>query len=110
VYRVTECGRQSLDDWLLQPISENPQPLRDELSIKMLFLRKRDTDAIAAMVRRQRGIYLTRLARVAKRRLRLERAGYDMKITALVVEGAEMRIRADLAWLEHIERTVIRSF
>src|SRR5262249_25478985 len=39
VYRITEDGRQSLDDWLLQPISESPQPLRDELSLKMLFLR-----------------------------------------------------------------------
>jgi DNA-binding PadR family transcriptional regulator len=110
VYRITENGRQTLDDWLLQPISETPQPLRDELSLKMLFLRKRDSDAIAEMVRRQRSIYLTRLARVSKRRSRLEKAGYDMQITTLVIEGAEMRIRADIAWLEHIERRVIRSF
>jgi DNA-binding PadR family transcriptional regulator len=110
VYRITEHGRQTLDDWLLQPISDRPRPLRDEISLKLLFLGKRDTDAIAEMVKRQRSIYLTRLARVSKRRLRLEKAGYDMKVTALVIDGAEMRVRADLAWLEHVERTVVRSF
>jgi DNA-binding PadR family transcriptional regulator len=110
VYRITERGRKTLDDWLLQPIEEHPQPLRDELSLKMLFLNKRDSDALYEMVKRQRSIYLTQLARVSKRRARLEKSGYDMSITSLVIEGAEMRVRADLSWLEHIERKVLRSF
>jgi DNA-binding PadR family transcriptional regulator len=110
VYRITERGRQTLDDWLLQPMSENPRPLRDELSLKMLFLGKRDAETITEMVRSQRRVYLTQLARVSKRRARLEKSGYDMKVTSLVIEGAEMRVRADLAWLEHIERTLLRSF
>jgi DNA-binding PadR family transcriptional regulator len=110
VYRITERGRQTLDDWLLQPISERPQPLRDELSLKMLFLGKQDGDAIYQMVKRQRSIYLTRLARIAKRRDRFEKGAYDARVTSLVIEGAELRVRADLAWLEHIERKLLRSF
>ena len=109
VYRITERGLQTLDDWLLLPLSDSPQPLRDELSLKLLFLRDRDRDAVAEMITRQRSIYLTRVARVAKRRTRLEKNGFDMKITALVIEGAEMRIRAELAWLDHIERSVVRG-
>lgn len=91
-------------------MSENPRPLRDELSLKMLSLGKRDVGAITEMVKSQRRVYLTQLARVSKRRARLEKSGYDMKVTSLVIEGAEMRVRADLAWLEHIERTLLRSF
>ncbi len=110
VYRITDAGRQTLDDWLLQPVSEDPQPLRDELSVKLLFLGKANVDAISELITRQRGIYLTRLARLSKRRCRLEKSGYDTQVVGLVMDGAEMRVRADLGWLEHIERTVIRSF
>ena len=110
VYRITEQGRQSLDDWLLEPLAEHPRPLRDELSLKLLFLQERSVEAINEMVKRQRSIYLTRLARVSKRRLRLEKAGYDMNVASLVMDGAEMRVRADIAWLEHIERKVLRTF
>src|SRR3972149_1964892 len=39
IYRITEKGRRSLDDWLIQPPSVEPSPLRDELAIKLLFLR-----------------------------------------------------------------------
>jgi hypothetical protein len=39
----------------------------------------------------------------------LEKAGYDVQITSLVMEGAELRVRADLAWLEHIERKLLRA-
>src|SRR6185295_13084839 len=38
VYRITEKGRRCLDDWLVQPPSSEPSPLRDELAIKLLFL------------------------------------------------------------------------
>ncbi len=110
VYKITDAGRQTLDDWLLQPVSEDPQPLRDELSVKLLFLGKTNIDTISELITRQRGIYLTRLARLVKRRCQLEKSGHDTQVVGLVMDGAEMRVRADLGWLEHIERTVIRSF
>jgi len=109
VYRITERGRQNLDDWLLAPVEENAQPLRDELVLKLLFLGPNDIDRVYAIIKQQRSIYLTRLARVTRRRRRLEKAGLDMRATEMILDGAEMRVRADLAWLEAIERRLIRQ-
>ncbi|RMF22395.1 MAG: PadR family transcriptional regulator [Deltaproteobacteria bacterium] len=108
VYRITERGRQSLDDWLLQPVSECPRPLRDELSLKLLFLKNRDIDTVHQLVKQQRSVYLTRLARISRRRIQLQKAGFDMDVTELILDGAEIRIRADLAWLDNIERKLLR--
>ena len=110
VYRITEKGSQSLDDWLLAPISDAPRPMRDELSLKLLFLGPSRIGEIADLIRQQRSLYLRNSARIEKRRRKLERAGIEMPVIALVMDGALMRVRADLAWLEHIERKIIREF
>ena len=107
VYRITEKGRRNLDDWLLQPVADKPQPLRNELALKLLFLGGADAAAIYELIKHQRGIYLTNLAHISRRRKRLEKVGLDMEVTGLVMDGAEMRVRADLGWLEHIERHVL---
>ena len=39
----------------------------------------------------------------------LEKAGLNMRATEMILDGAEMRVRADLAWLENIERRLIRQ-
>ncbi len=109
VYRLTEKGKQTLDDWLLLPVSEEPHPLRDELALKLLFLDRSNIDALAKQISSQRAIYLRRLARVTRRRRRLEKAGIKSRVVELVMEGAEGRVRADLAWLDHIERRIIRG-
>ena len=109
VYRITEKGRKTLDDWLLQPVDESPRPLRDELAVKLLFIGPENLDALNEMIKQQRSIYLNRLAKVARRRRRLQKAGLDMRATDLVLDGAEMRVRADLSWLEHVERHLIRT-
>jgi DNA-binding PadR family transcriptional regulator len=110
VYRITERGQQTLDDWLLQPVSDEPRPLRDELSLKLLFLDTSDIEAINKQIKQQRSIYLTRLAKIVRRRKRLEKAGLGTKVMSLVMDGAEMRVQADLAWLEHMERKIIKTF
>jgi len=109
VYRITQNGKQNLDDWLLAPVREDAQPLRDELILKLLFLGSDDTDRVYTMIKQQRSIYLTRLARITRRRRRLEKAGVDMRATEIILDGAEMRVRADLSWLESIERRLIRQ-
>ena len=58
VYRLTEHGRQTLDDWLLQPVSDDPQPLRDELSLRLLFLQDDDLAALVLAELRARGARL----------------------------------------------------
>ncbi len=109
VYRITEKGKQNLDDWLLAPVEPNAQPLRDEMILKLLFLGPDDIDRIYEILKQQRSVYLTRLARLTRRRRRLEKAGVSMRATEMVLDGAEMRVRADLAWLESIERRLIRQ-
>jgi DNA-binding PadR family transcriptional regulator len=109
VYRITHKGRRTLDDWLLEPASASQQPLRDELALKLLFLRSDRVESLHNLLRDQRATYLKRLAQVNRRRRRLRRAGLEMAVIDLVLDGAEMRVRADLAWLDHIERKVLRS-
>lgn len=110
VYRLTERGRQTLDDWLLQPVSDEPQPLRDELSLRLLFLENDDLASLSQLIAQQRAIYLTKLARIARRRRKLEKSRVDMKVAGLIMDGAEMRVRADINWLEHVERKIVRTF
>lgn len=110
IFRITETGIGSLEDWLLRPIPKQPQPLRDELSLKLLFLRHARVERIAELVTQQRSIYLSKLSQTVRRRRRLQKAGLPMDAIALVMEGAEMRLRADLAWLDHVERTVLHRF
>jgi len=109
VYKITDRGKHTLDDWLLQPVSNEPRPLRDELSLKLLFLDTSDIEAINRQIKQQRSIYLTRLAKIVRRRKRLEKAGLGTKVMSLVMDGAEMRVHADLAWLEHMERKIIKT-
>lgn len=110
IFRITETGVATLEDWLLRPLPKNPQPLRDELSLKLLFLKHARVDRIAQLVTQQRSIYLSKLSQTVRRRRRLQKAGLPMDAIALVMEGAEIRLRADLAWLDHVERTVLRRF
>ena len=84
VYRITSKGEQSLDDWLLQPLSDEPRPLRDELSLRLLFLRHRDPLKVQRLVREQRAIYMSRLARVARRRRKLDGIDFEATVTRLV--------------------------
>ena len=109
VYRITSKGEQSLDDWLLQPLSDEPRPLRDELSLRLLFQRHRDPLKVQRLVCEQRAIYMSRLARVARRRRKLDGIDFESTVTRLVMDGLEMRVKADLSWLEHVEHTLLEE-
>ena len=109
IYRITETGRQNLEDWLEIPVSADPRPLRDELALKLLFLDENNPEAFYEQIRAQRGIYLNRLGQVGRRRTRLTKAGLDSRTVTMVMDGAEMRVEADIAWLEHLERKILRT-
>ena len=109
VYRITTSGRQNLDDWLLLPPSYEPRPLRDELSVKLLFLTDAKRSETLALVRSQRALYLQHLARLTKRRSVLEEgAQADLFVTGLLLVQADMRIRADLGWLDLVEKELLQ--
>jgi len=109
VFRITEKGRRSLDDWLLQPPGESPRPLRDELALKLLFMGHERIDVLAGQIRRQRSIYMGHLHRLLRNQRRLELAGLDPGVTGLVMEGAKSRLLADLDWLDTVERSLLRQ-
>lgn len=106
VYRITGQGHQTLDDWLLEPVSDTPRPLRDELALKLLFLDGSKRVSTLALIHQQRGIYVRKLARITRRRRRLTKMGLSTSVVDLVIEGAEMRVRADITWLDHVEASV----
>jgi DNA-binding PadR family transcriptional regulator len=108
VYRITGSGRKSLDDWLLLPPSHDPLPLRDELSVKLLFLTDARREETLAVIRSQRAAYLQNLARLTKSRSLLEQGGQEFSVTSLLLLQADMRVRADLAWLDHVEKEITR--
>jgi DNA-binding PadR family transcriptional regulator len=110
VYRITASGQRSLDDWLLLPPSNRPRPLRDELSVKLLFLTEAHLDETVALIRSQRAVYLQHLARLNKRRARLDEGAQDHFVTNLLLLQADMRVRSDLAWLDLVEKEIRRRF
>jgi DNA-binding PadR family transcriptional regulator len=103
VYRLTQNGRQRFDRWLLLPPSDEPRTLRDELSVKLLFLTEPCRKETLDLIRSQRSIYLQHLARLTQRRSHLEDGGEDAFVTKLLLLQADMRVRTDLAWLELVE-------
>lgn len=110
IFRLQPAGRERLDDWLLRPPSDRPLPLRDDLAIKLVFLTPERRDDTLALVRAQRAIYLQHLGRVAKKRSRLESADGQHLVTNLILLQADMRVRADLAWLDQVEEVVQRRY
>jgi DNA-binding PadR family transcriptional regulator len=108
IYRITEKGLRTLDDWLLQPVADSPRPLRDELTLKLMFIDRKRLDVLADQIRKQRSIYMSQLSQLVRNQRRLEKAGLDASVTRLVMDGAEMRLRADLAWLEMVERKMLQ--
>ncbi len=109
VYRITEKGRQTLDDWLVAPLAENPKPLRDELAMRLLFLSRGNVDAVCEQLKQQRSLYIGKLSRITRWRKTLERTGIDAEVVRLVMDAAEMRVRADLSWLDHVARWIVRT-
>ena len=107
VYRITEKGKQTLDDWLQQPVSDRPRPLRDELVLKLLFLGRSNIEALSDQIQQQRSIYLGELALIAQWRRRLRKSAMDSELTDLIMDGLERRIRAEFAWLDDVQRRIV---
>ena len=63
-YRLTEGGAKALNDWLEQPEVE-PSQLREEIYVKLLLLGRRANGRLAAVLAKQRRVYLQRLKDLA---------------------------------------------
>jgi len=57
-FRITDKGRQSLDTFILEPPSDAPRPLRQELAVKLLFAGAERMPELLRLVDAQRETYM----------------------------------------------------
>lgn len=102
LYRITERGRRDLDDFILAAPADVPRPLRQELAVKLLFAGPEQLPKVLRLIEHQRKAYLRQLHLLGVQRRRLERAQMDGFVTGLLIDGAELSVRAELAWLDDL--------
>jgi DNA-binding PadR family transcriptional regulator len=102
LYRITEKGRRSLDDFVLSPATDVPRPLRQELAVKLLFAGSEQMPDLLALIDQQRAAYLQQLGQLEIQRRKLRQAPVDGFVTHLLIDGGELSVRAELAWLDTV--------
>lgn len=109
-YRVTEAGRRSLEEWLETPEVE-PQPMREEVYVKLLLGNRIGNGSLERLLSRQRSVHLQRLQDLAALEDRASRE--SQRGVVLMLRGAILHTEADLKWfeacLEDIESWVTKS-
>jgi len=110
LYRITEKGRRSLDDFILVPPTDAPRPLRQELAVKLLFARPGRWQDVLRLIDHQREAYMRELSLLGVQRRRLARRAVDAFVTQLLIDGAELSVRAELAWLDDVTQKLTERF
>ena len=110
LYRITEKGRRDLDDFILAPPADVPRPLRQELAVKLLFAGPEQMPKVARLIEHQREAYLHELHLLGVQRRRLERSQIGGFVTGLLIDGAELSVRAELAWLDDVKLKLKERF
>ena len=109
VYRLSAKGRLTVRTWLAEPTSTLAYPLRDEITLKVMLMGAGDLAALAGLFDQQRRACVGRLDSIARRRTVLRGAGMNDEMSELLVDAAKYRVRAELDWLEHVERRLVRD-
>jgi DNA-binding PadR family transcriptional regulator len=110
LYRITEKGQQTLDDFVLEPPTDAPRPLRQELAVKLLFARAEKLPELLRLVDHQREAYMRELSLLGSQRRKLARLAVDAFVTGLLIDGAELLVRAELAWLDDVAQKLKERF
>ena len=98
VFALTETGRAELERWASEP-ERGPVRLRDEFFMKVAVRSLQDGAAAAELIHAQRAAHLDTLAELG----RLQHDPGLHPATALLLEGAMLRLEADLRWLDVAE-------
>jgi PadR family transcriptional regulator AphA len=106
IYRITDKGRQSLDSFIIEPPTDAPRPLRQELAVKLLFGSPDQLPDLLQVIRHQREAYVRQLRLVEVQRRKVQRLGDDGLVTGLLIDGVELSVRAELAWLDEVAQTL----
>jgi len=98
VYSLTPAGRHELEAWVHEP-ADGPVRLRDEVFFKVLVGVQVDGEDAVEVIGRQRQAYVQALADLSR-----AQADPDLEFgTSLLLEGAALRLEADLRWLDRCE-------
>jgi DNA-binding PadR family transcriptional regulator len=110
LYRITGRGRQSLDDFILAPATDAPRPMRQELAVKLLFAGPERLPELIRLIDQQREAYLRQLHLLGVQRRKIRRVPVDTFVTNLLIDGAELSVRAELAWLDDVTQKLRERF
>lgn len=101
------CGRRALDTWLKR-YPKQPQPIRDEIFIRLLVLDRKDRDASLNQVARQEHVYREHLTHLTVYRRSLEPVTTEERLlNSLAADAALFHAEAHLKWLEHCRATLL---
>jgi len=98
VYELTDAGRDALAAWIEAPVPGTR--LKDEFFMKFVVLASTDLAAPNQLLEGQRAEYLQSLRDLNA----LLEANGKGPAAQLLIEGAILHLKADLDWLELIER------
>ena len=104
LYRITNKGKRSLDAFVLSSPTDVPRPLRQELAVKLLFAGPEQRPDLLRLIDYQRRAYMRQLHSLESQRRRLRRLPIDAFVTSLLIDGAELSVRAEIAWLDDVTR------
>lgn len=93
-YALTDAGRAELRTWIETPVPGTR--LKDEFFMKLVVVSLRSADEGRSLIDRQRREYLQSLRDLDD----LARTAGGDTVAALLVEGAQLHVEADLRWLD----------
>ena len=93
---------QSLDTFILEPRTDAPRPLRQELAVKLLFAGAERMPELLRLVDAQRETYMRQFHLLSVQRRKIAKLPIDSFVTGLLIDGAELSVPAELAWLEDV--------
>src|SRR4029078_3133541 len=106
VYTVTPKGRRFLDTGL-KGYPKQPQPIRDEIFIRLLVLDRKELGASLNQVARQEHVYREHLTHLTVYRRSLEPVTTEERLlNSLAADAALCHAEAHLKWLEHCRATL----
>jgi DNA-binding PadR family transcriptional regulator len=106
VFRITARGRQALAARFADPREETEWARRDEFAALLVFSEHGGLSARARVVEHERQRCERRLRIVLRKRRTLRPQTPDAALLSLLIDGAEMEVRARLAWLDRIAAKV----
>lgn len=93
-YALTDAGQAELRTWIETPVPGTR--LKDEFFMKLVVISLRSADEGRRLIDRQRREYLQSLRDLDD----LARTAGGDTVAALLVEGAQLHVEADLRWLD----------